>query len=246
MKEADSKGVEIIIFPELSITAYTCGDLFSQQLLLDEALAALLEVTDASRQNQLVSIIGIPVEINGALLNCAAVIQNGRILGIVPKIYLPNYKEFYEMRWFASGKHYQTTISLGEQKNIPVSPYLLHIFEDTYLNRAKPLNVVEAHFAQVNGITATVTLELNGQRKVVTSVGNGRLDAVANAIQSATGMDFHLENYSEHSLDEGSTSRAASYVGLVWGDNTVTWGAGTDTDIIVAGIRALVSAINNK
>ena len=123
---------------------------------------------------------------------------------------------------------------------------VLHIFEDTFLNKSKPLSVVEAHFAQVNGITATVTLDLNGQRKVVTSVGNGRLDAVANAIQSATGMEFHLETYSEHSLDEGSTSRAASYVGLVWGDNTVTWGAGTDTDIIVAGIKALVSAINNK
>ena len=93
---------------------------------------------------------------------------------------------------------------------------------------------------------STVTLELNGQRKVVTSVGNGRLDAVANAIQSATGMEFHLETYSEHSLDEGSTSRAASYVGLEWGDGIVTWGAGTDTDIIVAGIHALVSAINNK
>ena len=123
---------------------------------------------------------------------------------------------------------------------------VLHIFEDTFLNKFKPLSVVEAHFAQVNGITATVTLDLNGQRKVVTSVGNGRLDAVANAIQSATGMDFHLETYSEHSLDEGSTSRAASYVGLEWGDGIVTWGAGTDTDIIVAGIHALVSAINNK
>ena len=123
---------------------------------------------------------------------------------------------------------------------------VLHIFEDTFLNRRKPLNVIEAHFAQVNGITATVTLDLNSQRKVVTSVGNGRLDAVANAIQSATGMEFHLENYSEHSLDEGSTSRAASYVGLTWGDGTVTWGAGTDTDIIVAGVKALVSAINNK
>ena len=99
---------------------------------------------------------------------------------------------------------------------------------------------------RINGITATVTLELNGQRKVLTSVGNGRLDAVANAIQSATGMDFHLETYSEHSLDEGSTSRAASYVGLVWGDGTASWGAGTDTDIIVAGIKALVSAINSK
>ena len=123
---------------------------------------------------------------------------------------------------------------------------VLHIFEDTFLNKSKPLSVVEAYFAQVNGITATVTLDLNGQRKVVTSVGNGRLDAVANAIQSATGMDFHLETYSEHSLDEGSTSRAASYVGLEWGDGIVTWGAGTDTDIIVAGIHALVSAINNK
>ncbi len=123
---------------------------------------------------------------------------------------------------------------------------VLRIFEENYLNRVKPLSVVEAHFAQVNGITATVTLDLNGQRKVITSVGNGRLDAVANAIQSATGMGFHLETYSEHSLDEGSTSRAASYVGLMWGDNTVTWGAGTDTDIIVAGIKALVSAINSK
>ena len=123
---------------------------------------------------------------------------------------------------------------------------VLRIFEESFLNREKPLCVVEAHFAQVNGITATVTLELNGQRKVVTSVGNGRLDAVANAIQSATGMDFHLESYSEHSLDEGSTSRAASYVGLAWGDGSMTWGAGTDTDIIVAGIKALVSAINSK
>ena len=70
--------------------------------------------------------------------------------------------------------------------------------------------------------------------------------AVANAIQSATGMDFHLESYSEHSLDEGSTSRAASYVGLAWGDGSMTWGAGTDTDIIRAGIKAMISAVNNK
>ena len=103
---------------------------------------------------------------------------------------------------------------------------VLHIFEDAFLNRCKPLNVLEAHFAQVGGITATVTLELNGQRKVVTSVGNGRLDAVANAIQSATGMEFHLETYSEHSLDEGSTSRAASHPALVWGDASPPQGGG--------------------
>ena len=149
----------------------------------------------------------------------------------------PKMREALGYKVKSVSDHSHKELSAGE---------VLHIFEDTFLNRRKPLNVIEAHFAQVNGITATVTLDLNGQRKVVTSVGNGRLDAVANAIQSATGMEFHLENYSEHSLDEGSTSRAASYVGLAWGDGTVTWGAGTDTDIIVAGVKALVSAINNK
>ena len=149
----------------------------------------------------------------------------------------PKMREALGYKVKSVSDHSHKELSAGE---------VLHIFEENYLNRVKPLSVVEAHFAQVNGITATVTLDLNGQRKVITSVGNGRLDAVANAIQSATGMDFHLEIYSEHSLDEGSTSRAASYVGLMWGDNTVTWGAGTDTDIIVAGIKALVSAINSK
>ena len=120
------------------------------------------------------------------------------------------------------------------------------IFEQEYLNKCKPLNVAEAHFIQKQGITASVTLEMNGSTREIVAIGNGRLDAVANAIQTATGMDFHLEKYSEHSLDGGSTSRAASYVGLTWGDGTTTWGAGTDTDIIVAGIKALVSAINNK
>ena len=149
----------------------------------------------------------------------------------------PKMREALGYKVKSVSDHSHKELSAGE---------VLHIFEENYLNRVKPLSVVEAHFAQVNGITATVTLDLNGQRKVITSVGNGRLDAVANAIQSATGMDIHLETYSEHSLDEGSTSRAASYVGLMWGDNTVTWGAGTDTDIIVAGIKALVSAINSK
>ena len=149
----------------------------------------------------------------------------------------PKMREALGYKVKSVSDHNHKELSAGE---------VLRIFEEAFLNKSKPLSVIEAHFAQVDGITATVTLDLNGQRKVVTSVGNGRLDAVANAIQSATSMEFHLENYSEHSLDEGSTSRAASYVGLTWGDGSVTWGAGTNTDIIVAGIQALVSAINNK
>lgn len=120
------------------------------------------------------------------------------------------------------------------------------IFENTYLNKRTPLKIIEAHFAQINGITATVTYEYHDDIKVVSAHGNGRLDAVANAIVKGTGMSFHLSHYSEHSLDQGTTSRASSYVGLNWDDGAVTWGAGTDTDIIVAGIHALVSAVNER
>ena len=93
----------------------------------------------------------------------------------------PKMREVLGYKVKSVSDHSHKELSAGE---------VLRIFEESFLNREKPLRVVEAHFAQVNGITATVTLDLNGQRKVVTSVGNGRLDAVANAIQSATGMDF--------------------------------------------------------
>jgi 2-isopropylmalate synthase len=131
----------------------------------------------------------------------------------------------------------------GHKELSPAEVY--GIFAKKYLNTASPLSVTEAHFRQKDGITATVTMCYHGKESESVAAGNGRLDAVANAIQQVTGYDFKLEHYSEHSLDTGSTSRAASYVGLVWADGTATWGCGGHTDIIVAGINALVSAINN-
>ena len=100
--QAEGRGIEVISFPELCITGYTCGDLFSQQLLLDEAEMALIQLMNFSRSLDIISIIGLPVAFQGALLNCAAVIQKGKILGLVPKTYIPNYAEFQERRWFAS------------------------------------------------------------------------------------------------------------------------------------------------
>ena len=108
------------------------------------------------------------------------------------------------------------------------------------------MNIAEAHFIQKSGIFAVVTLEEGGKVREASAQGNGRLDAVCNAVKAATGLDFTISAYSEHSLEHGSTSQAASYVGLAWGDGSTTWGAGTDTDIIRAGIKALVSAVNNK
>lgn len=99
---ADGKGVQIIAFPELCITGYTCGDLFAQQLLLEEAEIGLIRILNDTRQMDIISILGMPVACNGALLNVAVVIQKGKVLGVIPKTYLPNYKEFYEKRWFTS------------------------------------------------------------------------------------------------------------------------------------------------
>ncbi len=102
MIQAEGRGIEVICFPELCITGYTCGDLFAQQLLLDEAEMALIQLMNFSRSLDIISIIGMPVPYQGALLNCAAVIQKGKILGLVPKTYIPNYAEFQERRWFTS------------------------------------------------------------------------------------------------------------------------------------------------
>ncbi len=119
--QAEGKGVEIICFPELCITAYTCGDLFAQQLLLDDAEMCLISILDFTRSLDIISIIGLPISCHGTLLNCAAVIQKGKILGIVPKTYLPNYKEFYEQRWFTSGDtHGDTSVLLCGQM-VPLS-----------------------------------------------------------------------------------------------------------------------------
>ena len=94
--------VQIVVFPELSITGYSCGDLFFQQTLQEEALLGMLEIAGHTAHLNIISIVGLPIVIGQQLLNVAAVIQQGHILGLVPKSYLPNYKEFYEQRWFTS------------------------------------------------------------------------------------------------------------------------------------------------
>lgn len=100
--DAANQNVEIIIFPELSITGYTCGDLFAQSVLLEEAEKSLEWLVAETQSLPVISIVGIPHPHNGSLINAAVVFQSGKILGVVPKTFLPNYKEFYEKRWFAS------------------------------------------------------------------------------------------------------------------------------------------------
>lgn len=120
------------------------------------------------------------------------------------------------------------------------------LFESHYLNVQQPLDIGEVHFIQKNGILAAITVNWQGHSNEVTALGNGRLDAVSNAVRIATGQDFSILTYAEHALETGSSSKAVAYVGLTWDDDTVTWGAGQHTDIILASVAALASAYNNK
>lgn len=118
MKDAAAQGVKVLALPELCLTGYTCGDLFLQPTLLkgaEEGLAAILEATG---ELDMVTALGLPVpnEWDGKLYNCAAVIRKGEILGLVPKTYLPNYGEFYEGRWFTSGREADDTVELCGQR----------------------------------------------------------------------------------------------------------------------------------
>ena len=109
MAQAEGKGVEILVTPELCITGYSCQDLFREQLLLDKAEEGIIQLLDFTRKLDTILIVGAPVLVNSLLYNCAVVIQRGQILGVVPKTYLPNYGEFYEKRWFASAQDLNPT-----------------------------------------------------------------------------------------------------------------------------------------
>ena len=102
-QQAARRGVELVAFPELAVTGYTCADLFLQPALLDAADEALGEIMRQTRKLPLALIVGLPLRHEDRLYNCAAVVAQGRLLGVVPKSYIPNYAEFYEARWFASG-----------------------------------------------------------------------------------------------------------------------------------------------
>ena len=106
---AEGQGAELICFPELAITGYSCQDLFKEQLLLSKAEEGLMMLLDFTRKLNIICVVGMPIQAGGLLLNCAVVVQGGSLLGIVPKTYLPNYNEFYEKRWFASAQDLNPT-----------------------------------------------------------------------------------------------------------------------------------------
>lgn len=126
MQRAEREKAVLLLFPELGLTAYSCEDLFHQQALLKGALQALSGILKASATLNLIAVVGMPLQVDDLLFNCAVVLSRGKILGVVPKTFLPNYREFYENRQFAPASAARSTaIDLFDQRQIPFGERLL-------------------------------------------------------------------------------------------------------------------------
>lgn len=131
LQRAEAEGVDVVVFPELCLTGYTCADLFHQATLQRAAVESLLRLAEQTADLFYgVAVVGLPLVVGDRLHNCAAVLHRGRILGLIPKTYLPNYKEFYELRWFASGALApELSVELGGTE-VPFGPDLLFQADD--------------------------------------------------------------------------------------------------------------------
>lgn len=124
LKQAET-GTELLVFPELCLSGYTCGDLFFQKTLTDACLDALFKIAEATEGISTLVYVGLPVEREGKLYNCAAVVNGGKVLGFIPKTYLPSYGEFYETRWFAPAPEKLRFFRLKEDEVVPFTKNLL-------------------------------------------------------------------------------------------------------------------------
>src|SRR5918997_5366552 len=131
MEQAEREKAILGLFPELGLSAYSCDDLFHQQALLDGSLESLRNILKASEALNLIAVVGMPLRVDHLLFNCAVVLSRGKILGIVPKTFLPNYREFYEYRQFApAAAAHSKTVDVLDQRHIPFGEQLLFRCED--------------------------------------------------------------------------------------------------------------------
>ena len=137
--------------------------------------------------------------------------------------------------------------SVSDHAHKELSPAeVLEVFQNQFVNVNEPLELIDYHFTRTPDIHTVVTVKVGGEQKDIDAKGNGRLDAVSNALKENLGMDYSIHTYTEHALQEGSTSQAVAYVGITLPDGKVSWGAGVNDDIIAASIQALFSAINRS
>lgn len=204
INQSYSKGVKVVCFPELSITGYTCGDLFLQSSLIDSAEENLLRIVDATSNMDIVSIVGLPFPYTGKLYNCASIIHKGKILGIVPKSNIPNYSEFYEARHFtpALDTVYSSIINdneinfganqLFELENAPEFTFAVEICEDLWVGETPSVNHAR------NG--ATIIFNLSASNETV-----GKADYRRTIVKAKSGSLLCAYAYADAGIGESTT-----------------------------------------
>jgi NAD+ synthase (glutamine-hydrolysing) len=217
LREAEERRAMVAVFPELGLSAYSCDDLFQQDALLDACQAGLAAILAASRKLQVVAAVGLPLRLHDMLFNVAAVIHDGRVLGLVPKTYLPNYREFYEERQFASGSSANfATADVAGESDVPFGSDLLFRFAQQPLLTLHVeicedlwVPIPPSSFAALAG--ATMLLNLSASN-VTVGKGDYRRQLVGN--QSARCLAGYA--YSASGIGESTTDLAWDGHGLIY------------------------------
>lgn len=215
MKETAQKGAKIVAFPELCVTGYTCGDLFTQDILLDEARKALLRIAEYSQELDALFFVGAPLAVEGELYNVAAAISHGKLLGFTTKTFLPNYGEFYEMRQFHTGPGIVREIEFAGKK-VPFGPQILF---------------TEEH---MEDLTVAAEICEDVWSPVPPSIGAAREGATVIVNCSASDETIGKDTY-RRSLIEGQSAR------LVCGYVYANAGEGESTTDLVFGGHNLIA-----
>ncbi len=210
MRQATAEGGEVVLFPELSITGYTCADLFLHDTLINAAEEALYDLVEATDELPIVAIVGMPIVVNNNLYNCAVAFGYGEILGVVPKIHIPNYSEFYESRWFSSGAELKDGVVVLADQQVPISNNMIfkingvscgiEICEDLWVSNPPSSKLCEA---------ARVIFNLSASPEVV-----GKHEYLLELIKQQSARCMVAYVYSSAGFGESSTD-------LVFGGNGI-------------------------
>lgn len=201
IEKANKNKVQILVFPELFLSGYTCGDLFLQTALQDACKSTLTAVCRATENSALVVVIGLPLKFGASLYNCAAVVQNGMVVAVIPKTYIPNYNEYYEKRWFASGDGVNGTIKLNGQE-VPFGQTLVRLSDDAVLGVeiCEDLWVPSSPGTSLALSGANIIVNLSASNEVVT-----KNDYRKNLICMQSAKDFCAYIYASAGVGESTT-----------------------------------------
>lgn len=241
ISKASEMDVECIVFPELSITGYTCGDLFQQELLMKEAEKGIKRILEAKLSDNILIAVGCPVGAFGKRYNCAIIINGDKILGIVPKIHIPNYSEFYEKRWFESGWNisFDTIDFAGQKVDFGTNLIFTHKGVKIGVEICEDLWVPQPPSGSLTQAGAEVILNLSASDELI-----GKNDYITNLISQQSARCRCVYAYSSAGWGESSTDLVFSgkaligYEGKIFGADK-RFSTNTVSELFVADIDKL-------